>query len=228
MGTFKRFAVYIVPEGVLYRQGCAWLGWDMKTACDTPQPDIPGLPAAVSDLTAAPRRYGFHGTVKPPFRLAPGQDLAGLDTALDDLAKRSAAVECSPLEVRALRGFVALVPGRPCPALAALADRVVRELEPWRAAPDPDELARRRRNGLTPRQESLLACWGYPYVMDEFRFHLTLTGKLSEARTDQAARVLAAHFADVLAGPFPVGSLCLVGEAEDGRFHLIRRAPLTG
>jgi hypothetical protein len=226
--NFERLAVYVVPEGPLYRRGADWLGWDMVAGREVPQPVIPGLPVASSDLTATPGKYGFHGTIKPPFRLAGGRDAAGLEAALNDLAARLAPVRCAPLGVRALRGFVALVPASTCPPLVELAETVVRDLDGWRAAPGAEELARRRKTGLSPRQEAMLADWGYPYVMDEFRFHLTLTGKMPEARAAEVESALAAHFADMLTAPFVVGSLCLAGEAADGRFHLIRRVPLTG
>ena len=40
------------------------------------------------------------------------------------------------------------------------------------------------KSGLTDRQEALLTQWGYPYVMEEFRFHITLTGALDPAHLD--------------------------------------------
>ena len=89
-------------------------------------------------------------------------------------------------------------------------------------------MARRRKSPLTERQEALLARWGYPYVMEEFRFHLTLTGALSQDAAEAAERVLAAHFAPHLAGPVTIDSLCLMGEDDDGLFHLIHRYTLSG
>ncbi|HZD24872.1 MAG TPA: DUF1045 domain-containing protein, partial [Alphaproteobacteria bacterium] len=58
-----------------------------------------------------------------------------------------------------------------------------------RAPPQAAELAKRRAAGLTPRQEDLLRRWGYPYVMEEFRFHITLTGPVEP---DEAAALLPA------------------------------------
>lgn len=73
--SFARFAIYYVPsKGHLADFGASWLGWDIVEARDVPQPDVPGL----RDITMKPRKYGFHGTLKPPFRLKEGQTQASL------------------------------------------------------------------------------------------------------------------------------------------------------
>ena len=78
MDGFKRFGLYVVPEGALYRAGAEWLGWDSVAGCAVAQPALPGLTDEVAAITATPRKYGFHGTIKPPFRLADGTDPARL------------------------------------------------------------------------------------------------------------------------------------------------------
>ena len=64
--------------------------------------------------------------------------------------------------------------------------------------------------------------------MDDFRFHLTLTGKLSRAEAEQTAEALRPVLAPLLPRPFRVDALCLFGEAADGRFHQLARYPLGG
>ena len=227
-GDYRRFAVYAMPEGALLAAGAAWLGWDSASGQVPDRPEVPGLPDAAATLTATPRKYGFHGTVKPPFRLAPGVDAQALARAVEALCARLPAVTVDRLEVRRLGGFVAMVPAAPCAALADLAARVVADLDLFRAPLTEAELARRRKSGLSPRQEALLAQWGYPYVMEEFRFHMTLTGNLGAEAAEAARGVLAAHFAPLLARAFVLDSLCLMGEDAAGRFHLIHRYPLAG
>lgn len=225
---YRRYAIYAVPEGALHARGSAWLGWDSVAARRVPHPDLDGLPDTAAALTETPRKYGFHGTIKPPFRLAPGCDVAALHAAATALAGRSAPVILPDLEVRRLGGFVAIVPAQPVPALADLAATWVRDLDTFRAAPAPEELARRRKAGLTDRQEALLADWGYPYVFEEFRFHLTLSGKRKTGEADALAARLGAHFADLLTRPLALDTLCLMGEGADGRFRLLHRYTLTG
>ncbi|SIO18104.1 DUF1045 domain-containing protein [Vannielia litorea] len=225
MAGYSRYAVYYAPpEGPLAAFGAAWLGWDAVAGRAVAQPRVAGLDMAA--LTAAPRKYGFHGTIKPPFRLVEGQGAEALAAALGALCATAAPVVLAGLRLARIGRFLALVPEGDAGPLAELAARVVAELDGFRAPAGAEELARRRGAGLTARQDALLLRWGYPYVQEEFRFHLTLSGKLEEPEAARAEAELAARLDGLLPRPFRIGSLCLFGEAEDGRFHLIRREPL--
>ena len=226
MTAYHRYGIYVVPEGALYRTGAAWLGWDSATGQPLAQPVFEGLPRPVADITAKPRKYGLHGTVKPPFRLADGRSEADLHDATASLCAGLAPVQVPALSVRRLGGFVAVVPTEPCPQLAAMAGAVVEGLDTFRARPTDADLARCRKSGLSPRQEALLTRWGYPYVKEEFRFHITLTGNLGR-EADAMAERLQAHFTPVLPQPFRVASLCLMGEDDTGHFHLLHRCPCS-
>jgi Protein of unknown function (DUF1045) len=92
----------------------------------------------------------------------------------------------------------------------------------------PAEIARRRPETLTPRQRALLDVWGYPYVMEEFQFHLTLTGPLSAADLATTAEALAPHLLPILPRPFALQEFCLCGEDDGGMFHIIRRYAFSG
>jgi len=226
---FKRYAVFVLPDpGPLASFGAAWLGWDCQAGISRAHPDLPGLPVPVRDLTRTPRKYGFHGTIKPPFRLADGAGFNGLRDRLDHLAQGLQPVELGHLAVARIGGFLALTPADPSPLLAKMASTFVRELDAFRAAPGPEELARRRASGLTVRQDAMLVQWGYPYVLDQFCFHMTLTGRLENNVADATQAVLQSTLAPMLAEPIVVNSLALCGEATDGRFHLIHRAALSG
>lgn len=222
--TYSRFAVYYLPpDGALATSGATWLGWDVATGQTAGQPDLPGL----DDITMTPRKYGFHGTLKPPFHPADGTNEAELNTAVAQLASRTPPARCGGLELATIGRFLALVPTGNTEELRTLAGACVSQLDRFRAAPHPDELARRRRAGLSPRQEALLLEWGYPYVMDEFRFHLTLSGPLDQG---DAARWMAharMHLSP-LPTPFVVDQIALCGERSDGCFELIQRHVLTG
>lgn len=226
-----RYALYYAPAPAsdLAALGRAWLGRDAETGTALPPPPWAGAWAADwAALTAEPRRYGFHATLKPPFRLAPGRDPAALHRAVEALAEATPGVRVDGLAVAALDGFLALVPAAPCPALGTLADRCVAALDAFRAPPGPAELARRQAAPLTPRQQSHLARWGYPYVFDDYRFHMTLTGRLAAPERQEALRrLLADRFAPALRGPVPVDSLCLfVQPAAEAPFTIARRLPL--
>lgn len=224
MEQMTRYAVYYAPEpGAFATAAASWLGWDPATGQVVPQPDL-GVDLAA--LTADPRKYGFHGTIKPPFRLAPGISAADLAASVAAMAATLPAVRLEGLELRALEGFVALTPTGDTTALEDLAARVAADLDPLRAPLTEAEIARRRPDRLSPRQRDLLTRFGYPYVMEEFRFHLTLSGNLSQADRDRLLPLAQAHFAGHVPQPFTVADLCLFGEAADGRFHLLHRYPL--
>jgi len=227
---FVRYAVYYLPpEGsALARFGAHWLGWECAAgrAVDHTEVALPG-DLTVAEITGTPRKYGFHGTLKPPFRLTAGRKAEALDDALSALAARTRPFDAPALRLAALGRFLALVPSAPCPALDDLAAAAVRDLDAFRAPPSGAELARRRAAGLSPRQEANLTRWGYPYVMQDFRFHMTLTGGLAAGDLAAVEAALAELVAPLCADPLPVREIALLGEVEE-RFHLIRRYPLTG
>ncbi len=222
----KRLAVYYAPRpGAFADHAAAWLGWDPALGAALPQPELPGIPFPAI-LTAEARRYGFHGTLRAPFRLADGVSQAQAGQVIAALAARLQPVRCEGLAIENLQGFLALTPSGCEAALLELAAAVVDGTNGLRAPLTEAEIARRRPETLTPRQRDLLLAWGYPHVMEEFRFHLTLTDRLPEPGLAQAA--LATHFAPVLPKPFLIEDLCLFGEDASGRFHLLDRYALAG
>lgn len=225
----QRYAIYYAPEqGAFADFTAAWLGWDAAAGQAVAHPAIAGLPQPVDVMTATPRKYGLHGTIKPPFHLAPGTDAAGLQAAVAALAGRLAPVVLPGLQLVDLHGFVALVPQGDTAPLAAVAAEVVMGLDAFRAPPSPQEIARRRPEALTDRQRALLAEWGYPYVMDQFQFHLTLTGSLPPADSAAVLAALRPHLEPLLPQPFVLADLALCGQASDGMFRILHRYPLRG
>lgn len=226
MDQMKRFAIYYAPEpGRFADTAAAWLGWDIAQGAPVLQP-TPDLPRPLAEVTAEPRKYGFHATLKPPFRLADGVTPADLAQATAHLAASLAPLELPGLQMINLEGFLALTPLGDTTALQTFAAEIVRTLDPYRAALTQAEIARRRPERLSPRQRYLLATYGYPYVMEQFQFHLTLTGPLDEDET-AVTKAAANHFAGMIPKPFRIRGLCLCGEDFQGRFHLLHRYALS-
>jgi putative phosphonate metabolism protein len=222
--SYTRFAIYYLPpEGALADFGAAWLGWDCVSARDSIPHDVPGL----HDVTMTPRKYGFHGTLKPPFRLAEGTDVSALQDAVSQMAAACAPAQSDGLALTELGRFLALTPVGDTSGIARVAATCVEALDAFRAPPPEAELERRRKARLSERQEALLQRWGYPYVMDEFRFHLTLTGRLNVDDIAPWTETARAHLPP-LPAPFVMDEVALVGEREDGRFELIQRYTLNG
>ncbi len=222
--SYSRFAIYFIPpEGALADFGAAWLGWDVVTGRDVVQPSVHGL----RDITMTPMKYGFHGTLKPPFRLAAGRSFAELERAVADLAAAVKPAVSDGLELTTLGGFLALTPSGDVSDVRRVGQACVCDLDTFRAPASAAELDRRRAAGLSARQDALLTQWGYPYVMDEFRFHLTLSGRLPEEDIARWTDVASSHLPD-LPKPFVIDQVALCGERGDGRFELIHRHALTG
>ena len=230
--TGARHAVYFAPppHGAWWRFGCAWLGRDPLSGRPVEHPRVPGVPAAtIAEITADARRYGFHATLKPPFVLGPGLDKADLYQAVESLARSHRPFSLGALEVRTLGNFIALRPAEAPPQLQSLARDCVEHLDPLRAAPPGAELARRRGATLTSRQDELLERWGYPFVLDEWRFHMTLTRSLSIGEAKPLMDWLRRQVVRLNAEPLSVDALCVFEQSvPDAPFRLARRIGFDG
>lgn len=202
-----RYAIYYTPprDDPLTRAAARWLGRDAFAG--TGERD--GIADEDRHLTADPRRYGFHATIKPPFRLRHDRTASGLRDALARYCAGQPAVPIGPLRVARLASFFALVPVAAPPALQVLADGAVAGLDGFRAPPTDDELQRRLRSRLDDSEKAHLMRWGYPYVFDRFRFHMTLTGAVDAESRDRIGGRLDALFSDLAAGQHRIDALTL-------------------
>ena len=100
-------------------------------------------------------------------------------------------------------------------------------LDRFRAPLTPEEIARRGPMP-DPVARAHLARWGYPWVLDRFRFHMTLTRALPPGESTAVLRALARPLGPLLAEPVAVAGLCHFAEAADGRFRVLARYPLEG
>ncbi|MCW0233837.1 MAG: DUF1045 domain-containing protein [Ferrovibrio sp.] len=214
-----RFALYTAPpaEHPLHRFAAQWLGRDPETGVALPPQPAAGLAAArIAALTAEPRQYGFHGTLKPPFFLAEGCDEAQLIVALERFVQTRKPLRL-PLKMATLGSFLALRPATAMPALDQLAADCVCDFDRFRAPSSEQELARRRAAGLSERQEQYLRDWGYPYVLEEFRLHFTLTGRIAdEAERAAVLAYLTEQTAPFTQREFELNELCLFVQGEPG------------
>jgi hypothetical protein len=205
--TYQRYGIFFTPTDALAAAGAQWLGWDLATGQHVGTPNLSHV--------KRPQKYGFHATIKPPFYLA-----------FEKLCADLTPVALAGLSPACIGGFVALIPTGTLDPLAALAGRVVSDLDMFRAPPSETELARRRQSRLTHVQEAYLIKWGYPYVFDQFKFHMTLSGSLKGNALDPALELARSVFSPVVPSPFIIDALSLVGERSDGMFELIERRTL--
>jgi len=225
-----RYAIYYSPEpeSDLWLFGSRWLGRDSATGDELKRLAVKAIsPDRVQEITATAASYGFHATLKPPFELAHGHDLEMLDEALEAFAASHEPVTLSALELAELDGFIALRPGKHSAPLQHLAADCVREFDHFRKPPSELELARRREAALTDAQSKMLDAWGYPYVMDEFRFHMTLTGRLEADERKTVLAELEVHTKDIVGKPVRIDVITLMQQLSTGEpFEVVKCYPL--
>ena len=222
-----RIALYYAPEAQdpLHKRASAWLGRDAVSGAILPQNLVQGVD--IQEITADARGYGFHATLKPPFRLQ-GDVQAALQTARD-FAARTAPFTLPPLHITDLDGFLALREAVPCPALQALADGAVSALDAHRAPATEAEIARRKPEKLSLRQREYLAAWGYPYVFAEWRFHMTLTRRLTPAEKAIILPSVTEDLGDAPSLTRSVLDICIFAQAAPGApFTILERLMLRG
>lgn len=209
-----RYAIYYAPEpgSALDALGRAWLGTDVHAA-------VPAAgrltPARLAEITASPKRYGFHGTLKPPFALNPVNRAEDLLAAARVFARSRAPVEIPPLELAVIGKFIALSPVAESAALERLAAACVRAFEGYRMPLSAEQQDGYKLNKLTVHQEQMLEHWGYPYVMEEFRFHISLTDRIDDDDERAAVMELLAPLArPVLGAPIMIRDIVVF--AQDG------------
>lgn len=197
MTDFPRYAIYFAAgaDSALSRFGAELLGYDVYTGDEMPFPaDASRVAPDWRDVTADPRKYGFHGTLKAPMTLAPGRTEAELVAACAAFAGKARPMPSIRPVVDSISGFIAVIPTEPVGALQQLAADCAREFDDFRAPMTAEDRARRKPDKLTERQRDYLDRWGYPYVMEEFRFHMTLTGRLDAERRGPILEMLRARF----------------------------------
>ena len=218
-----RYAIYFAPDTdtSLHRFGATWLGRDAVSGAEVKQPELEGIDAARQDaLTATARNYGFHATLKPPFHLRNGKTAEELLEMASSFAVGRVPFEVQ-IVVRSLSGFLALMQKQSKAEMQELAADCVRHFDPLRALPSETELEKRRAAGLSAQQELMLQRWGYPYVMGEFRFHMTLSQKISDESERRALmQEILKHGAETLASPVTIGAISVFHQEN-------KKAPFT-
>jgi putative phosphonate metabolism protein len=225
MTSFPRYAIYYVAAAGsdLDRFGAQLLGYDAFNGAELPFPDdvTQSVPDWL-DLTQDPRKYGFHATLKAPLSLAHGKTEAQLLAACESFAAASRPIPVIVPIVHSIDGFIAVVPAEPSAELERLAADCVSELDSFRAPLTPDDRARRNHAALTTSQRKHLDRWGYPYVMEDFRFHLTLTGRLDDGRRGLVLAMLRDRFSAIGLKTLAIDRIALFRQDDaNSRFRIV-------
>ncbi|TPW32347.1 DUF1045 domain-containing protein [Martelella alba] len=227
-----RYAIYFTPEATdpLTIAASSWLGRSAFSTEPTGFPEtVPVSPDRMQVVTAAAARYGFHATLKAPFTLKESVTPAALEAAFDVFCRKHSAFTLPEITLGELGNFFALVPAERYPHLQAFAAGVVDQFEPMRAPLSEADIARRKPESLSDTERANLLRWGYPYVFDEFRFHMTLTGPVQGTDATVIRSAAAEYFAPFIGRPLAINGLALfVEETRGGPFTVRRWQKLAG
>ena len=231
MSDAPRYAIYYASarDSALDRFGAQLLGYDAFNGEDLPFPD--GMEQAVPDwreISGDPRKYGFHATLKAPIVLADGRTEAELLAACVSLAQSPRAIPVIKPVVNAIGDFIAVVPSQRSAELEQLAADAVTAFDGFRAQLTSADRARRNPERLTQRQREYLDRWGYPYVMEEFRFHMTLTGRLPDDRREVVLAELRRRFAALQLAELAIDAVAVFRQPDaKSRFRIVQRFELA-
>ncbi|WEX76593.1 DUF1045 domain-containing protein [Sinorhizobium numidicum] len=214
-----RYAICFTPPmgDPLSAAAASWLGRSVYSGEPVEFPSVAGLTVAeIAFHTAVPRRFGFHAMIMAPFSLDRDMDEAQLLKALMHFTSAETPFELERMEAARLSQCWGLVPQVPSHAMHLLAARVVQAFDRFRAPLSEDEIERSDPDRLTAPQFTNLHRWGDPYVMDEYRFHMTLTGPLNADTARRLEAPLREHFDPHLTKPLAIDSLALFLEQDPG------------
>jgi putative phosphonate metabolism protein len=227
-----RYAVYFTaePGSPLARFGAGIIGYDSDTGRDVPQLALGTVPPAeLVAATQAPRRYGFHATLVAPFHLTNDGTEDQLHRAIEEFGEVTETALLGQLEASTLSDFIALTPRDDCVAVNRLAARCVAFFDRYRAPLSAHDLARRSAGELSARQRRNLDRWGYPYVFDDFRFHMTLTGPLAPDARQRLHEAMSEAFVPIANHPHRIERVSLMRQHDPAsRFEVIARGTLSG
>jgi len=233
MATPFRHAAYFAPapKSQAWDLGSQWLGRCAHQLTALKQPQFKEFSAELfAGLTSAPRLYGWHATLKAPFELNPNTQFEDLQPAFRHLAHHTASAFHLPLKLVEMGDFLALVPSQPSAELQKLAAHCVEALHPLALPLSVSELQRRTGAGLTARQNELLQQWAYPFVMDQFQFHMTLSGSLKNIDPSLKLDLKAAAqewFAPLLSDGLEIDAVSWFSQDQkNGNFQWVERFEL--
>ena len=212
-----RHAIYFAPPpgSELETFGRRVVGRDHITGGEIEPLEIAGLSGNERRrITKSARHYGFHATLKAPFELRDGCGENELHRALKSFAADRAPFMTPPLRISALSRWIAFTLADRSAEMDRLAADCVRNFEDFRAPLGEADIERRRQSKLTPKQDERLLTFGYPYIFDDFHFHMTLAGPLEPAERETVVGMLQRAAGSLDGAPLRVDAVALYRQPD--------------
>jgi hypothetical protein len=219
---YNRFAIYFMPqsESLFYDLGIRWFGWDPLRGSEVNGLHNKGTDEHLLVIEKA-RKYGLHATLKAPFRLRKGCELDDLISFFQDTCTRYDGCIFNNISIKKISDFIAITPNSDTTKIHSLAADIVKEFDQFRDELNESDIEKRNLSSYSLRQKEYFYSWGYPYVFEEFKFHMTL-GKLSHSKDGTAEeKICNEYFQEIISKPMKIDNLCLMGEDQNGMFHIL-------
>ena len=189
MKKYSRYAIYYAPpkESSLEEFGRYWFGWDPLNAklINNKQRinylnrfGIKNLKNIDKNVLIA-KKYGFHGTLIPPFKLNKNYSTNKLFKKTDEIAKKFKKFKFYKFKLKKINNFYAFVQNKKNSNINKISNRLVKELFKFRSPLTKKEIDKRNPSKLSKLQLNILHKWGYPYLMSEFKFHMTIASEVT-------------------------------------------------
>ncbi len=222
----KRYAIYYLPPkgSDLETFGAKWFGYDITKGQAIEPMQVHEF--NLNQMTQIARAYGFHATLVAPFPLRKKFEYEDFRKKVSKLANQSKSFPIAPLRFKSLSGHLTLIPKHNAIEMNLLEERLVTKLNKFRKKKSGEAFKKRLQVKLNALEREYLDDYGYPYVLDHFRFHFTLSDRAEKAQRNVLIEYLERHFSETLAKPQVIEELAIVGEREDGYFEEIERLAL--
>ena len=237
MKKYSRYAIYYAPpkESSLEEFGRYWFGWDPLNAKLINNKHrinylnrfgIKNL-INIDKNVLIPKKYGFHGTLIPPFKLNKNYSTNTLFKKTEEIAKKFKKFKFYKFKLKKINNFYAFVQNKKNNNINKLSNRLVRELFKFRSPLTKKEIDRRNPSKLSKLQLSILYKWGYPYLMSEFNFHMTLASEVTGNKLYSELKKIEKNKEIILNEINNFDKIYIFGENQKGMFENLENFSLS-
>ena len=181
----------------------------------------------LKDYCEQPAKYGFHATLKAPFRLKRNVKTKNFYDVISHIAAQHSRFKIKGLKIVYSKKFTFITSRKPNKLLINLENDLVKHLDTFRAELNKTEIKKRIPDSLTFKQNKYLKEWGYPFVFDQFKFHMTLMNQNNNKLSNKQKLELEKLIYKISNNVIEFNEISLLGENKNGYFEEIKRFKLN-
>jgi len=181
----------------------------------------------LKDYCEQPAKYGFHATLKAPFRLKRNVKTKNFYDVISHIAAQHSRFKIKGLKIVYSKKFTFITSRKPNKLLINLENDLVKHLDTFRAELNKTEIKKRIPDSLTFKQNKYLKEWGYPFVFDQFKFHMTLMNQNNNKLSNKQKLELEKLIYKISNNVIEFNEISLLGENKNGHFEEIKRFKLN-